>query len=565
MGKSLYSLKHFFKKYQSPILSGIFIGTSYIPFPPWAALFAFAPLWFYVEKQTKLKDVFWGAWITQFVLTLIGFNWVAYTIHEFGHMPWVVSIFGMLIFCGFANLYIPLAAGIAFIIRKKISRRGSLMISPLIFFVLIGLCTALFENIVPTIFPWNFGYSWYWIHSPLAQLAELIGFQGLSRLVILSSIFWSYLLFQWKQKNGQDHGIQYFLFKTAPYLIIFICLNIWGYWLKQQLPEPNQKVRITLVQNNIPNQDWAYQKYGPRFKEEMIQHLISLSEQATTEKLIPKSPDAPQDIPSRESIPNYLFWPETAFPDYLNGPFLTSPLARPVFQFIQQHHLNLLTGAFSLDLRTQQTQNSIYLFETPQLDATPAENSPKVLSPPQIYHKSQLLAFGEKIPGSDTFPVLRKIFSMVGEFQAGHGPHLLRTPHFSFGPQICYEILFPELSRELAHQGADLIVNATNDSWYASYQEPYQHLYMTLSRSIEFRRPIVRATNTGFSAIALSNGELMVRSPLNQAWAQTFDIPYAKEQVHTFYETHFYFLNKLLWIIFFMLLSYIFIFVRRND
>ena len=79
-----------------PILSGILIGTSYIPFPPWASLFAFIPLWIFWEQQTRLRNVILSGILATFVFTLVGFNWVAYLLHEFAHLPWFVAVLGML-------------------------------------------------------------------------------------------------------------------------------------------------------------------------------------------------------------------------------------------------------------------------------------------------------------------------------------------------------------------------------------------------------------------------------------------------------------------------------------
>ena len=76
------------KFFALPIVSGILIGTSYIPFPPWAALFCFVPLWLFWQQQTRLKTVFFGGLITSFVFTLIGFNWVTDLLHEVAHLPW---------------------------------------------------------------------------------------------------------------------------------------------------------------------------------------------------------------------------------------------------------------------------------------------------------------------------------------------------------------------------------------------------------------------------------------------------------------------------------------------
>lgn len=81
-----------------PVLSGLFIGTSYIPFPPWASLFGFVPLWLFWMRQTELKPVFLAGVLTAFVFTLIGFNWMTYTLHEFAHLPWPLAVVGMVVF-----------------------------------------------------------------------------------------------------------------------------------------------------------------------------------------------------------------------------------------------------------------------------------------------------------------------------------------------------------------------------------------------------------------------------------------------------------------------------------
>lgn len=97
------------KHWLLPVLSGILIGTSYIPFPPWASLFCFVPVWLFWNQQTRLKDVILGGLITAFVFTLIGFNWVTYLLHEFAHLDWPVAVFGMLFYALIAHLYVPLA------------------------------------------------------------------------------------------------------------------------------------------------------------------------------------------------------------------------------------------------------------------------------------------------------------------------------------------------------------------------------------------------------------------------------------------------------------------------
>ena len=115
---------------------------------------------------------------------------------------------------------------------------------------------------------------------------------------------------------------------------------------------------------------------------------------------------------------------------------------------------------------------------------------------------------------------------MVADFKRGPGPSIKNYNGIKIGPQICYEALYPSFSKGLSDLGAEIIVNVTNDSWFGWWQEPYQHLYMTLARGIEFRRPVIRSTNTGISTVMLANGKILEKSPIGEEWQQNYRIPY---------------------------------------
>ena len=117
-----------------PLLSGFFIGTSYIPFPPWASLFGFVPLWIFWQQQTTLINVFLGGVITAFVFTMIGFNWVTYTLHEFAHLPWFFAGIGMIVYGLVGHLFVAFAGLFWFLGRQKFqwSERLSLWLMALI-------------------------------------------------------------------------------------------------------------------------------------------------------------------------------------------------------------------------------------------------------------------------------------------------------------------------------------------------------------------------------------------------------------------------------------------------
>jgi apolipoprotein N-acyltransferase len=199
--------------------------------------------------------------------------------------------------------------------------------------------------------------------------------------------------------------------------------------------------------------------------------------------------------------------------------------------------LALITGAYSIDPATQYITNSLFVLD-----------QQGEIVPPH-YSKSILLAFGEYIPGEKMFPQIRNWLPAIGQFAAGNGPTtLLKLGDYKIGPQICYESIFPDFTRRLSNLGAQFIVNATNDSWYGTWQEPYQHMYMTLARAVEFRRPLLRATNTGISTVVLASGEILERSPMHQEWASAYRVPYLKNPPTTFYQRWFWLMPSILWI-----------------
>ena len=142
-------LKHFQLQTLFPLLSGILVGTSYPPFLSWAVTFCWVPLWYSLITEEDLKRVFWKGWVTQFVLSMIGFHWVAHTAHAFGNLPWAVSILALLMFCAFMHLHIPLAL----VLAKWIDRKTHGLAPAPVFFLLCALLQSLIERFWPMIFP----------------------------------------------------------------------------------------------------------------------------------------------------------------------------------------------------------------------------------------------------------------------------------------------------------------------------------------------------------------------------------------------------------------------------
>jgi len=490
-----------------PVLSGVLIGTSYIPFPPWASLFCFVPLWIFWQQQSSLKSVFLGGLLTSFIFTLIGFNWVTYLLHEFAQLNWPLAVLGMAAYALLAHLFVPLAGVLWFLGQRQYQWPERLSLG------LMALITTLCEAYSLTLFDWNFGYSWYGANLPIYHWAEVIGFRGLSAATLLANLP---LYYAWRNRRHRSGPIL-----LATVASGFLLLNLTGNWLKNRLPPPNAHLTVLLVQGNIGNSEKLAAELGNGYPKAIIKTYADLTDKA---------------LAATRARIDFALWPETAFPALLGDDFKSKDYPVILSEYLKGRQLALVTGAYGVDHASRMITNSLFVLD---------QNGEIV---PPHYSKTILLAFGEYIPGEKIFPQIRDWLPPTGQFAHGNGPTaLLKLKDYLMGAQICYESLFPEFTRSLAELGAQFIVNATNDSWYGVWQEPYQHMYMTLARSVEFRRPVLRATNTGISAVSLASGEILERSPLHEAWAGVYQIPYLKNPPATFYQRWFWLVPSLLW------------------
>jgi apolipoprotein N-acyltransferase len=149
------------------------------------------------------------------------------------------------------------------------------------------------------------------------------------------------------------------------------------------------------------------------------------------------------------------------------------------------------------------------------------------------YDKVHLVPYGEYIPLKRFFPFLGKITEAVGNFVPGQKGQVLSWEGKNVGILICFEIIFPELSRAMALNGAQILVNMTNDAWFGRSSAPYQHLSMAVFRAVETRRALARSANTGISAFIDPSGRIMDQTPLYEEAARTQALPLMTE--NTFY------------------------------
>ena len=525
------------------ILSGIFVGTSYIPYQPWALFFCYVPLWSVIlisenaqENTTatprlNLRFIFLSCWLTQFILTLIGFNWIYFVATEFGHLPTFIAGAALFLFSSLMHIYIPLA----FTIALYCKRRWNLTLFQLA--LLFALFLSLSERLWPSIFPWHLGYALLWMKGPFPQLfqwADTIGFAGLSTIILLIQAVITIALVQMK-KDPLSSTI-----KIIFVVVMLFGFNIGGKAKQKAWTNFDDELRLSVIQGNIGNDEKLMAEKGGNFQSYVYQVHADL-----VQKELVNSPDI-------------VLWPETAMPFALDPHWSNRTNQQRLFAAIKAWNVPLITGGYSQDQ-----------FERDHTGELKIRNSVFFLGPQgqqdSPYFKSQLLVFGEYMPLGKEFPFLYKILPFVGVYEKGPGPVLKKVQtaqgkNFNLGPQICYESLDPHFSRGLSEAGADLLFNVTNDSWFGDWAEPYQHMIMTLARGVEVRRPLLRSTNTGISTVILANGKILDQSPIGQAWSHTYTVPFKRNNDTTFFTQ----CGHWDWLIWVAIIILIFIFQRKK-
>ena len=218
--------------------------------------------------------------------------------------------------------------------------------------------------------------------------------------------------------------------------------------------------------------------------------------------------DMSDEILRRQPL-DLLIWPETVYPTTFGAPKSDDGAAfdREITAFATRSKVPLVFGAY--DVEGGAEFNAAFFLEPPasRLVAT--------------YRKAWPFPLTERVPAFLDTPRVRAWLPWLGTWQAGAGAKVVplrladgRTLHIA--PLICYDVLDPTLALAAARAGADVIVTLSNDSWFANGAGPRQHLLGAAFRSIETRRPQLRATNTGISAVITPTGEIIARAGLDE-------------------------------------------------
>jgi apolipoprotein N-acyltransferase len=245
-------------------------------------------------------------------------------------------------------------------------------------------------------------------------------------------------------------------------------------------------VAVRIVQPNVPQE----QKWREDNARAIFDDLKRLSVLPTAER-----PEGIGEV-------TLLVWPESAVPFLIDE----SPAARAELQPMLGGRTTLLTGAIRVDRTGGEDPdvfNSIIVF-----DGT--------AEPVARYDKWRLVPGGEFLPLAWLLEPLgfRRVVTTPGNFTPGEGPVTIALPGgLRAALLVCYEVIFPDHLVDPADRPG-LIVNVTNDGWFGRSTGPWQHLAQARLRAIEQGLPVVRAANTGVSAVIDSHGRYLALLPL---------------------------------------------------
>lgn len=429
--------------------------------PPVYAVFllipAFTGLLWLLDGAGRARRAFFDGWSFGLGFFAAGLYWIAHAmLVDPEQFAWMIpfAIGGL---SGFLAIFIGAITALLF----RFGGRGPARI--LLFAALWGGVEML-RGFVFTGFPWNLLASVWGFSDSLMQPAALVGAYGLSMLTVLAASMPALLATSETSRRQSRVAV----------LLAFGLLAAGGIWGAARLATTDDgfvaDARLRLVQANV---DQALKWKSDLRRLHFLKHVELSQAQG-------------------EFKPNVVIWPETAV-------------------------------AFSIDydeagrdnLRAAIPENGLLITGAPRI--TPPGAPFRVWNSLQAvngqgrvvggYDKFHLVPFGEYIPLRQWLP-LPKLTQGTVDFSAGSGPQTLRLPGLpSVSPLICYEIIFPGAVIDRKDR-PEWMLNVTNDGWFGLSSGPYQHLVNARFRAVEEGLPLVRAANTGISAIIDAQGRI---------------------------------------------------------
>lgn len=461
--------------FSHPVAIGSFVALGDAPngLLAWVALI---PLWLAIRDATP-RRAFRLGWLfgtAAFVGTMF---WVYIAMNTFGGIAAPISVVLTIVLCAVLGLFLAVPIGLS----RWLDVRGALPAATALPFA--WAAAEYCRNFLFTGLPWsNLAYT-QWRMLLVAQVADLVGLYGIVALIVAVNIALAEMWLAWRGR-GDARSAALRARVAAALLLVTLGYGAVRIRMVDTAVAGLPTLPVALVQGNI-SQD---QKHAADFRDRVraIYEGELIKAEAKGSALV--------------------VFPEAAFPYAIH-------VRSDVVPAKNLAHVNktwLLGGGASWwdEGETRMAQNSALLIAPGKKIAA-------------RYHKSHLVPFGEYVPMKKLLFFAKKLTRAAGNFIPGTREDIapLSLPlgngeRARFGVLICYEDIFPEVSRLETARGAEFLVNVTNDAWYGRTSAPFQHVSMTVFRAIEDRRSVVRSAQTGVSAFVDPSGRVLARTAI---------------------------------------------------
>lgn len=472
--------------------SGLALGVLFPRFGwDWLAWVALVPLFIVIARARGAWQAFWGGYLAGFLFFALSCPWIATTIHHYGDLSRPIAAVVFVLFLLLMGSYLGLFAVLGYWLGNSLGHR----LVPLPF---LWVAVEWFRTYTPMGgFPWNLlGYSQYQ-HAGFMLVVPWTGIYGASLLIALANTCVAALLLHRARRTAS-------LALPAIGLVLILGFATLPYHPPAALPRP---LRARLVQPNTA--------LGLNWTSSTLNTFLQTQERLSTP---PGTPPV-----------NLILWPEQPAP--LNFE-LQPQFQRMSARLLDATHAAFLFEEVSYPLSALGVPNYHQPRNSAQLINADGTIGPR-------YDKMHLVPFGEYDPLPAWIASLGgvgKLVQDVSDFVPGSAPALLPLGPHRFAVMICYESIFPALARHNVAQGAEFLVNLSDDSWYGNSSAAPQGLMMAQVRAMENRRWLLRDTDNGITAVIDPYGRVTAYLP--RFTSGVLDASFAPSSALTFYTRH---------------------------
>jgi apolipoprotein N-acyltransferase len=437
---------------------------------------AAVPMLYAVDRAPTFRRALLLGWWAGVVETGGGFYWLIDVMQRFADFPWIGAAGVFFLFCAARALIFLLFTAIVCGIRRR-RQVPMTLLAPL---VMAGC-----ELVIPQLFPCGQWITQAW-HPLVIQISELTGPLGVTALLMLVNG----AIYDGLQSPRTAH---YPLIAAATVLAAALIFGAVRMRQIDGLVAHSPQIKIGLVQPNF-----AYTNDGQFSRQEALRQLAAL--QFESRRL-------------QQAGAELVVWSEGSYPVTLPRDFRDDFAPESLAMIRRGLSIPIIIGADMYDAARDDLYNSAILLD----------RNGRVMG---TYDKARLLAFGEYMPGADTFPGLKKAMPAgIGRFAAGAGPTILPLQgpdgqDWRLGTVICYEDILGDYLRNVGKLHPNLLINMTVDSWYGSRTEPWEHLALAVFATVELRVGMVRAVNSGITALIDPNGRLLQKTYADDPYRQ---------------------------------------------